>query len=125
MTDEQRRELQRLVAAYLAHQVIVPAGPVEPLIAEEMEKRDKEEKRARQEVKEARGQTIGNSLLKASNQIMQATKEASKMYLSLHRQVMDKLEDLHGYQSPSEDTTEVSEYSESESEESTSSNSDE
>lgn len=86
--------------AYDAHQVVLStsrsAQPVEPLIAQEMEKRAKKEKKVRKEAREARGETVGRSLLQASQDLVTATRDAMTMHRSLHRQIMERLKALDG-----------------------------
>jgi hypothetical protein len=117
MSAIQKQELRDLVKAYEEHQVVLAtpknAAPVEPLIAQEMDKRAKKEKQQRKEAKEARGETVGKSLLQASQDLVTATKDAMTMYRSLHRAIMDKLENNHGYISSDESSASVSEYTDS------------
>ena len=125
MSAIQKQELRDLVKAYEEHQVALAtpknAAPVEPLIAQEMDKRAKKEKQQRKEAKEARGETVGKSLLQASQDLVTATKDAMTMYRSLHRKIMDKLEENHGHLSSDESSTSVSEYADSSSSSSSSS----
>lgn len=69
---------------------------MEPLIAQEMEKRAKKEKEVRKEAREARGETVGRSLLQASQDLVTATRDAMTMHRSLHRQIMERLKALDG-----------------------------
>jgi hypothetical protein len=96
-----------MVNAYKQHQILQQARadePVEPLIAEQMEARAANEKQARKEAKEARGETVGKSLLKASNELVQATKDAMKMYAQLHARALERVEETHGHHSSTEDS---------------------
>lgn len=117
MSAIQRNELRDLIKSYEEHQVVLAtpknAAPVEPLIAAEMAKRAKKEKQQRKEAKEARGETVGKSLLQASQDLVTATKDAMTMYRSLHRKIMEKLEENHGHLSSDDSSTSVSEYEDS------------
>lgn len=77
--------------------------PVEPLIAQQMEERAAKEKQARKEAKEVRGETVGKALLKASQELVKATKDAMTMYAQLHAIALERVEDTYGHLSSSED----------------------
>lgn len=89
---------------YERHQIIQQEQsdqPVEPLIAEQMEARAAKEKKARMDAKEARGETVGKALLKASQDLVQATKDAMKMYGQLHSRALEHVENNFGHLSSS------------------------
>ncbi len=115
MSDKQVEELRAACVAYDNHQVLDSKDPpTEPLIAEEMAARAEKEKANRERGKEARGQTVGKSLLKASQDLVKATRDAMRMYSELHRRALAELEDTEGYVStPQPSDAEVpSEYEE-------------
>jgi hypothetical protein len=103
-TEEQLAEIRKKVREYDRHQIVQQEQgdqPVEPLIAEQMEARAVKEKQARKNTKEARGETVGKALLKASQDLVQATKDAMKMYAQLHARALERVEDNYGHLSSS------------------------
>lgn len=100
MSPVQIKELRDLVKAYNDHQILLStskkgAKAAEPLIAEDLEKRAQKERQTRNEAREARGETVGKSLLQASQDLVKATRDAMTMYQSLHQSVMQRLERVH------------------------------
>lgn len=105
-TEAQLEEIRKQVQVYKHQQIVQQEDanqPVEPLIAQQMEERATKEKEARKEAKETRGETVGKALLKASQELVKATKDAMTMYGQLHAIALERVEDTYGHLSSSED----------------------
>lgn len=114
LTPEQVQEIRVAAKAYDDHQLIKGDEPAEVLIADKMEQHAEKEKADRLKAKEARGETVGKSLLKASQDLVKATRDAMRMYADLHRRAMAEIEEHEGFLSSPEstDNTSSSEYAE-------------
>lgn len=96
MTPADVQMIRDALDACEQHQILLQEGeqqqPAVALVAEQMQAKAEKEKKARQGAREARGETVGKSLLKASSDLVEATKKAMDMFSSLHHQVMSRIE---------------------------------